>query len=168
MAVIIGKIRNIVYIFIRDLNLKTRKNAFLRRQETECESVWRKLHNKKPHNLHSSVNVIRVNKSMRMRWVGCVACKAEMRCVFQIGLVYWSHMPFRPISCTLYIPYLIQIFTPFEMFYFRPRLCGAPYYTLLGWFWFCHQHPCEIVSVFPETHPKWCAVINDVGSRHAH
>jgi hypothetical protein len=34
---------------------------------------WRKLHNEKLHNLYSSLNVIRMIKSRRMRWAGHVA-----------------------------------------------------------------------------------------------
>jgi hypothetical protein len=33
---------------------------------------WRKLHNEELHNLYSSPNIIRVNKSRRMRWAGHV------------------------------------------------------------------------------------------------
>jgi hypothetical protein len=34
---------------------------------------WRKLHNEELHNLYTSPNIIRVNKSRRMRWDGCIA-----------------------------------------------------------------------------------------------
>lgn len=63
--------------------------------------MWRKLHNKKPHNMHSSGNIIRVNKQKRMKRAACVPRKAEVRCMFQTGLVYWSHKPFRLVSCRL-------------------------------------------------------------------
>jgi hypothetical protein len=33
---------------------------------------WRKLHNEELHNLHSSPSIIRMIKSMRMRWAGHV------------------------------------------------------------------------------------------------
>jgi hypothetical protein len=34
---------------------------------------WRKLHNDELHSLYSSLNVVRVIKSRRMRWAGHVA-----------------------------------------------------------------------------------------------
>jgi hypothetical protein len=39
---------------------------------------WRRLHNKKLHNLYASTNIIRVIKSRCMRWVGHVTCTGEM------------------------------------------------------------------------------------------
>jgi len=41
------------------------------RDETRRE--WRKLHNEELNDLYSSVNIIRVTKTRRMRWVGDVA-----------------------------------------------------------------------------------------------
>jgi hypothetical protein len=40
---------------------------------------WRKLHNEKLHNLHSSPGIIRLIKSMRMRWAGHIVCMKEKR-----------------------------------------------------------------------------------------
>jgi hypothetical protein len=34
---------------------------------------WRKLHNEEIHNLYSSPNIIRMTKTIRMRWAGYVA-----------------------------------------------------------------------------------------------
>jgi hypothetical protein len=34
---------------------------------------WRKLYNEELHNLYSSLSIIRIIKSRRMRWVGHVA-----------------------------------------------------------------------------------------------
>jgi hypothetical protein len=34
---------------------------------------WRKLHNEELHNLYSSLSIIRMIKSRRMRWTGRVA-----------------------------------------------------------------------------------------------
>jgi hypothetical protein len=34
---------------------------------------WRKLHNKELHKLYSLPNIVRMNKSKRMRWTGHVA-----------------------------------------------------------------------------------------------
>jgi hypothetical protein len=40
----------------------------------EEDGPWRKLHNDELHSLYSSLNIVRVIKSRRMRWVGHVAC----------------------------------------------------------------------------------------------
>jgi hypothetical protein len=45
---------------------------------------WRKLHNEELHSLFSSPNVIRMIKSGRMRWVGHVAGRGEMRNSYKI------------------------------------------------------------------------------------
>jgi hypothetical protein len=39
----------------------------------EVTGGWRKLHNEELHNLYSSPSIIRIIKSMRMRWAGHVA-----------------------------------------------------------------------------------------------
>jgi hypothetical protein len=39
----------------------------------EVTGDWRTLHNEEPHNLYSSLNIIRMIKSRRMRWAGHVA-----------------------------------------------------------------------------------------------
>jgi hypothetical protein len=36
----------------------------------EVTGDWRKLHNEELHNLYSSINIIRMFKSRRMRWAG--------------------------------------------------------------------------------------------------
>jgi hypothetical protein len=38
---------------------------------------WRRIHNEQLHDLHSSRNIIRVNKSRIIRWVGRVARTGE-------------------------------------------------------------------------------------------
>jgi hypothetical protein len=43
----------------------------------EVTGEWRKLHNKKLHNLYSSPNIIRRIKSRTMRWAGHVARMGE-------------------------------------------------------------------------------------------
>jgi hypothetical protein len=45
---------------------------------------WRKLHNEELHNLYSSPSIIRIMKSMRMRWVGHVARMGEKRNVYRL------------------------------------------------------------------------------------
>jgi hypothetical protein len=39
----------------------------------EVDGWWRKLHNDELHKLYSSPNIVRVIKSMAMRWAGHVA-----------------------------------------------------------------------------------------------
>jgi hypothetical protein len=50
----------------------------------EVTGDWRKLHNKELHNLYSSPNIIRMNKSRRMRWAGHVARMWETRNAYRI------------------------------------------------------------------------------------
>jgi hypothetical protein len=45
---------------------------------------WRKLHNEELHNLYSSLSVIRIIKSRRMRWAGHVAQMGEKRNVYRL------------------------------------------------------------------------------------
>jgi hypothetical protein len=49
----------------------------LKRDEVTGE--WRKLHNKELHDLLSSLSIIRIIKSRRMRWAGHVARMGEKR-----------------------------------------------------------------------------------------
>jgi hypothetical protein len=48
------------------------------------DGSWRKLHNDELHDLYSSPNIVRVNKSMRMRWAGHVARIGECRGVYWV------------------------------------------------------------------------------------
>jgi hypothetical protein len=45
--------------------------------------MWRKLHNVL-HSLHSSPNIVKVNKSVRMRWVEYVARTMDGRGVYRV------------------------------------------------------------------------------------
>jgi hypothetical protein len=45
---------------------------------------WRKLRNEELHNLYSSPSIIRVMKSMRMRWAGYAARMGERRNAYRI------------------------------------------------------------------------------------
>jgi hypothetical protein len=42
-------------------------------KKDDTTGCWKKLHNEELHNLYSSPNIIRMIKSMRMRWTGHVA-----------------------------------------------------------------------------------------------
>jgi hypothetical protein len=50
----------------------------------EVTGEWRKLHNKELHDLYSSTNIVRVIKSIRMRWAGYVAWMGKERSVYRI------------------------------------------------------------------------------------
>ena len=60
-------------------------NRVLRRvfepKRDEVTGEWRKLHNE---DLYSLLNIVRVVKSRRMRWVGHVARMGEGRCVRRV------------------------------------------------------------------------------------
>ena len=46
--------------------------------------MWRKLHNEELNDLYSSLNILRVIKSRRMRWAGHVARMEEGRVVHKV------------------------------------------------------------------------------------
>jgi hypothetical protein len=50
----------------------------------EVTGGWRKLHNEELHSLYSSPCIIRLIKSMRMRWAGHVARMGEKRSEYRI------------------------------------------------------------------------------------
>jgi hypothetical protein len=54
------------------------------RPKREGDRLWRKLHNDELRNLYSSLNIVRVIKSRRMRWVGHVACMRDGRGVYKV------------------------------------------------------------------------------------
>jgi len=53
-------------------------------RRNEVTREWRKLHNEELNDLYSSLNIVRVVKSRRMRWVGHVACMGVGRCVYRV------------------------------------------------------------------------------------
>jgi hypothetical protein len=65
--------------------LRAFENTVLKRifgpKRDEVTGEWRKLHNKVLHNLYSSPDIIRQNKSGRIRWAGHVARMGEERSV---------------------------------------------------------------------------------------
>jgi hypothetical protein len=67
--------------------LRVFENRGLRRifgPKWEEVGSWRKLHNDELHNLYSSLNLVRVIKSRRMRWAGHVARMGEGRGVYRV------------------------------------------------------------------------------------
>ena len=75
-----------------DLNEKPRlrvfENTVLRRmfgpKRDEVRRDWRRLHNEKLYTLYSSTNIIRVIKSVRIRWVRHVARMRENTDAYRI------------------------------------------------------------------------------------
>jgi hypothetical protein len=63
------------------------ENRVLRRifgpKRDEVAGEWRNLHNKEPHNLYSSPDIVRQIKSRRMRWAGHVAHMEEKKDVWK-------------------------------------------------------------------------------------
>ena len=52
--------------------------------ERDANGQWRKLHNEKLHSLYRSPNIVRVNKSRKLRWTGHVARMEEGRSAFKM------------------------------------------------------------------------------------
>jgi hypothetical protein len=50
----------------------------------EEDGSWRKFHNDELHSLYSSLNIVRVIKSRRMRWAGHVVRMGEGRGVYRV------------------------------------------------------------------------------------
>jgi hypothetical protein len=68
--------------------LRVYENGVLRRifgPERVEDGSWRKLYNDELHSLYYSLNIVKVIKSRRMRWVGYVACMREGFMGFWLG-----------------------------------------------------------------------------------
>jgi hypothetical protein len=68
--------------------LRVFENRVLRRifgpRTDEVTGDWKKLHNEELHNLRSSPNIIRMIKSIRMRWAWHVARMGQTRNAYRI------------------------------------------------------------------------------------
>jgi hypothetical protein len=67
--------------------LRVFENRVLRRifgPKWEEDGSWRKLHNDELHSLYSSLNIVRVIKSRRMRWARHVGRMGERRGVYRV------------------------------------------------------------------------------------
>ena len=64
------------------------ENRLLKRifgpKRDEVTGEWKKLHNEDLHDMYSSPNIIRLNKSRKMRWAGHVARMGESKSVYRI------------------------------------------------------------------------------------
>jgi hypothetical protein len=69
-----------------ECRLRVLENRVLRifGPKREEDGSWRKLHNDKLHSLYSSLNIVRVIKSRRMRWAGRAARMGEWRGVYRV------------------------------------------------------------------------------------
>jgi hypothetical protein len=54
------------------------------RPKREEDGSWRKLHNDELHNLYSTVNIVGIIKSRKMRWAGHVAGMGEGRGIYRV------------------------------------------------------------------------------------
>ena len=68
--------------------LRVFDNRVLRRiigpRRNEVTGEWRKLHKEELNDLYCSPNIVRVIKSIIMRWAGHVACMGERRGLYRI------------------------------------------------------------------------------------
>jgi hypothetical protein len=68
-----------------ECRLRVFENRVLRRifgpKRDEVTEEWRRLHNKEPYALLSSLNIIRVIRSRKLRWAGYVARMGKARCI---------------------------------------------------------------------------------------
>jgi hypothetical protein len=68
--------------------LRVFENRVLRRifgpKRAEVTREWRKLHNEEPDDLYSSLNIVWVIKSRRIKWAGHVARMGEKRGVYRV------------------------------------------------------------------------------------
>jgi len=64
------------------------ENRALRRifgpKKDKVKGEWRKLHNEELNDLHTSLNIVRLIKSRRMKWAGHVALLEERRGVYMV------------------------------------------------------------------------------------
>jgi hypothetical protein len=73
-------------LYKNSCRLRVFENKVLRKifgPKREEDGSWRKLHDDELHSLYSSLNIVRVIKSRRMRWAGHGACTREGRGVYR-------------------------------------------------------------------------------------
>ena len=72
----------------KETKLSVFENTVLRRtfgpRRDEVTGEWRRVHNEELNDLYSSLNIVRVIKSRRMRWAGHVARMGEERVVYRV------------------------------------------------------------------------------------
>jgi hypothetical protein len=79
---------NVLPQFGETHRLRVFENRVMRRifgpKRDEVTGEWRKLHNEELRDLNSSLSIIRIIKSRRMRWAGHVARLGEMRNAYRM------------------------------------------------------------------------------------
>jgi hypothetical protein len=55
-------------------------------KRNEIKGVWRKLHTEELNDMYSSLTIVRVMKSRRMRWAGHVARMGESRGLLSVSV----------------------------------------------------------------------------------
>jgi hypothetical protein len=84
----------------KEHRLRVFENRVLRRifgpKRDEVTGEWRKLHNEELHDLYSSPTIVRVIKSIRMRWAGNLARMGERRGVYRV--LVWKPEGKRPLG----------------------------------------------------------------------
>jgi hypothetical protein len=78
-----------LYLILKEVQrLRVFGNRVLRRifgpNRDEMMGGWRKLRNEELHDLYSSLSIIRISKSRRMKWAGNVARMGEKRNMFRL------------------------------------------------------------------------------------
>jgi len=72
----------------KERRLRVFENRVLRRifgtKRDKVTGEWRKLHNEEHNDLYSSLNIIQVTKSRRIRWAGHVARMGERRGAYRV------------------------------------------------------------------------------------
>jgi hypothetical protein len=63
---------------LRVFEIKVLRRIFGSKRD-EVTGEWRRVHNKELYAVYSSLNIIQVIKSRRLRWAGHVACMGERR-----------------------------------------------------------------------------------------
>ena len=86
----------------QERKLRVFENMVLRRifgpRRNEVTGEWRRMHNEELSDLYSSPNIVRVIKSIKMRWAGHVARMGEERAVYRVlvrkpdGRNHWGNL----------------------------------------------------------------------------
>jgi len=100
LPVVLYEYETLSLILREERRLRMLENRLLRRifgpKRDEVTGEWRKLHNEELNDLYSSLSIIRMIKSRRMRWAGHVARMGEMKGVYRV--LVWKPEGKRPFG----------------------------------------------------------------------